>query len=93
MFTKRTAESQKLQETIDTLILNLDTNTSSPEYSNQIDQLSKLYTIQANQATNGVSKETLLIVAGNLLGILVIVGYEHAHVVTSKALTFAGKLK
>lgn len=33
-----------------------------------------------------VSQDTLAIVAGNLLGIVVIVGYERAHVLVSKAL-------
>lgn len=36
----------------------------------------------------GVSKDTLLIVAGNLIGIWVIVGHERMHLVTSKALGF-----
>lgn len=38
-----------------------------------------------------VSHDTLAIVAGNLLGIAVVVGYERAHVLTSKA--FANLLK
>jgi hypothetical protein len=35
-----------------------------------------------------VSPDTLLIVGGNLIGIVLILGYEHLHVVTSKALGF-----
>lgn len=35
-----------------------------------------------------ISPDTLAIVAGNLLGILVIVGYEHSHVMVSKASGF-----
>ena len=34
----------------------------------------------------GVSKDTLVLVAGNLLGIFLIIKHEHVNVVTSKAL-------
>jgi hypothetical protein len=34
----------------------------------------------------GVSKDTLTLVAGNLLGILLIIKHEHVNVITSKAL-------
>jgi hypothetical protein len=40
-----------------------------------------------------VSKDTLVLVAGNLLGIVVILGYEKAHVVTSRAMNFVMKLR
>lgn len=35
-----------------------------------------------------VSPDTLAIVLGNIAVVLVVVGYEHAHVVTSKATTY-----
>lgn len=35
-----------------------------------------------------VSPETLAIIGGNIAGIVLILGYEHVHVVTSKALGF-----
>ena len=35
-----------------------------------------------------VSPDTILLVAGNLLGILAVLNYERVHVVTSKALGF-----
>ncbi len=93
MFNEPTFESKQLQETIDQLHLNLDRDTGSQKYSNQIDQLTKLYAIQASQAKKGVSKDTLAIVAGNILGILIIVNYERANVVASKALSFVMKAK
>jgi hypothetical protein len=66
----------------------------SEEYSKIVDQLSKLYEIKAAaERPDRVSKDTLAIVLGNLAGIIVIVGHERAHVVTSKALSFIGKFK
>lgn len=38
-----------------------------------------------------VSPDTILLVAGNLLGILAVLNYERLHVVTSKALGFVMK--
>lgn len=35
-----------------------------------------------------ITPDTLMIVAGNLVGIALILGYEHLHVVSSKALGF-----
>lgn len=40
-----------------------------------------------------VSPDTLVAVAGNLLGIIVIVGYENKNVITSKALSFLKALR
>jgi hypothetical protein len=34
----------------------------------------------------GVSKDTIALIAGNLLGILLIIKHEHVNVITSKAL-------
>jgi hypothetical protein len=38
-----------------------------------------------------LSKDTLAIIGGNLAGILLVIGYERAHVVTTKALSFLMK--
>lgn len=40
-----------------------------------------------------VSKETLAVIAANLTGIVIILGYERANVIASKALGFIGKLR
>lgn len=44
--------------------------------------------LEATRHKYGVSKDTLMIVGGNIIGILVIVGHERMHLVTSKALSF-----
>jgi hypothetical protein len=65
----------------------------SEDYATMLNRLERLYKLKEKNAPRQISPDTLLIVAGNILGILVIVAYEHSHVVTSKALSFAGKLR
>ncbi len=40
-----------------------------------------------------ISPDTMLVVGGNLLGILLILGYEKADIITSKAMSFVLKGK
>ena len=58
------------------------------EYSAMVDQLVKLHTLKECEKPQGVSKDTLLIVAGNLLGIVLILSYEKTNVITTRALQF-----
>lgn len=64
------------------------------ENSNYMDEVVKLQTMH-NETRNlrRVSPDTLALVAGNLLGIIMIVGHERMHIVSSKALGFLGKLR
>jgi hypothetical protein len=57
----------------------------SEEYPRLVETLKKLYKLKAQQKPRRVSPDTVLIVLGNILGILVIVAYEEKHVITSKA--------
>jgi hypothetical protein len=64
----------------------------SEEYATLLQRLDKLHSIkEAN--TKRISPDTLLIVGGNLLGIVLILGYERVNVVASKALSFVMKSK
>ena len=65
----------------------------SDEYSKTLSHLERLYMIKAENRKNRVTPDAILIVAGNLLGILVIVAYEQKHVLGSKALSFVTKAK
>lgn len=49
--------------------------------------LEGLHRLKAEERRPPVSRDTMLLVAGNLLGILVIVAYEQRHVMTSKGFT------
>lgn len=91
---KPKAEKTGLDLVIDKLLKEIaDQDFYSEEYTTMVDQLVKLYSLKDNQSNKRVSKDTLVIVAGNLVGIVLIVGYERAHVVTSKALNFVQKLQ
>lgn len=54
------------------------------EFKAQMDNLERLTTLKSKKAK--VSPDTLAIVAGNLLCVLVVVMYEQKHVFTSKSL-------
>lgn len=59
----------------------------SDEYKSAIAHLERLMRLKAEEGHNSrISPDTLAIVAGNLLGILIIVIYEQRHVMVSKGL-------
>lgn len=92
MFTPKAPYQAKLEKAIDELLLDLATvNSDSEEYNTMIDQLAKLCALRDQTSRKRISSDTLVIVGGNLLGILLIVGHERANVVTSKALSFVLK--
>ena len=64
---------------------------SSEEYRAALDNLEQMYKVKQIEKTNGVSKDTVAIIAGNLLGILLILNYEKLDVVSTKALGFVIK--
>jgi hypothetical protein len=94
MFTKTTPETSDLQDVIDRLILQLENGLShSDEYAKTTDQLIKLYTLKNATKRPTVSPDTLATIGANLAGILLILNFERAGVVASKALSFVGKLR
>jgi hypothetical protein len=54
------------------------------EYPAQLELLERLYKLKAQARRAPVSSDTIALVAGNLMGILLIVAYEQKHVMTSK---------
>ena len=61
---------------------------TSEEYPKLMKALEQLHKLKAQERPERVSRDTLAVVAGNLAGILLIVSYEHVHVMTSKGLSF-----
>lgn len=61
-----------------------DIGVSSDEYPKMLEHLKKLYEIKANKRRDPVSRDTMALIAGNLVGIFVIVAYERTHVTASK---------
>jgi len=68
-----------------------DLKTTDPNYQKVMDRVTELYELKGATTPKPVSSDTKAIVAGNLLGILMILHYERVHVVTSKALSFVLK--
>jgi hypothetical protein len=62
--------------------------TNSEEYANRLKHLKELSKLRSEERPERVSSDTIATVAGNLLGILIIVAYEQKHVMTSKGLSF-----
>ena len=56
----------------------------SEEYPKLMTLLERLYELKAKNRRSPVSSDTIALVAGNLMGILLIVAYEQKHVMTSK---------
>ena len=65
---------------------------STEEYAKAIDQLTKLTALLPSTEPR-FKPDTLLIVGGNLAGIVLILSFEHLNVLTSKAVGFVIKSK
>lgn len=71
---------------IEAVLAEMDmTEPGSEEYAKLLASVERLHKIKAEERKDRVSRDTLAIVAGNLLGIFLIVAYEKGHVLTSKA--------
>lgn len=65
----------------------------SDEYPALVTHLERLVQLRNEEKRSRISPDTLAIVAGNLAGILIIVAYEHSHVMASKATNFVMKTR
>lgn len=63
----------------------------SKEYSLILDRVERLNKIRLSDEGNSISPDTLVVVGGNLAGILLILGYERLNIITTKALGFVIK--
>lgn len=88
-------EDTRIDVVIDMVAKKLkDDNLSEEELQLYIKQLDKLYKMKSYNKTEPIVKlDTLIVVAGNIAGIVLILGFERAHVVTSKALGFVLKAR
>jgi len=83
-----------LDEPIGKILTEMNTyGVDSPEYPILIEHLDRLNRMKAEERRNRITPDTLAIVLGNLLGILIIVAYEQKHVMVSKGLGFVIKAK
>jgi hypothetical protein len=94
MFPRRQGTNFKLDVAIDDLLDRLVEEPFDPDkYAKMVTQLAQLHKLKEHYAPKRVSPDTLLIVTGNLIGIVLILGYERAGVITSKAIGFVQRLR
>jgi hypothetical protein len=92
MFIKNSPSKSKLDEAIEDALVQLNgLDITEPGYNKQVDNIERLMKLRKLETPERLSRDTLALVIGNLLGIVVIVGHERAHIVTSKALNFVMK--
>jgi hypothetical protein len=78
-----------LDEPIAEILTRMNENDpDSEEYQQWLTHLERLYRLKAETRRARINPDTWAIVAGNLLGILIIVAYEQKHVMVSKGLGF-----
>ena len=80
-----------LIDTVQNEMHNLDVD--AEEYSRRLGYLERLYELKTKGRRQAINPDTIVMVLGNLAGILTIVGYERVHVVTSKAFNHIGRAK
>lgn len=78
---------QPIDKQIDAILDEMTTKgVDSEEYPKLIGFLERLHGLKKKDKLPPVSRDTIAMIAGNLLGILLIVAYEQKHVMTSKGL-------
>jgi hypothetical protein len=83
-----------LDDSIHRVLVDMQNNDpGSSDYEILMSRLERLVQMKAEERRDRISPDTVAIVAGNLLGIFVIVSYERAHVMVSKGLGFVLKTR
>lgn len=57
---------------------------TSEEFPTLLTYLERLHALRQKERRDPISRDTIALIAGNLMGILLIVAYEQKHVITSK---------
>ena len=95
MFTRKPIidEPTTLDKVIDQITAKmLTTDPNSDEYAKLADQLVKIHALKPEKP-KGVSPDTKATIMANIAGIVLIVGHERAHVITTKAFSLIMKAK
>jgi hypothetical protein len=96
LINKTPVKPNALDDAIERLLSEMNsTDPISDEYGKLVERLDKLHKMKVAEKDNRkrVSADTIVTVGANLAGIVLILGFERAHIVTSKALGFVLKSK
>jgi hypothetical protein len=86
----RSPRKTKLEVEIDTQLTRLHENVNDPEeFEKILARIERLHKML--DKPNRVSADTWALIGANLLGIVVIITYEHTRVITTKAFSLAVK--
>lgn len=91
MFRKREIprHQRMLEDEYVRILVVLSTNQpDSQDYAKLMTSAERVYEMMNNKKSTPISRETLVTVGANLLGILMIIKHEDVNVITSKALGF-----
>lgn len=89
-----TKQNTSLDDALESAILELKSHTAdSEEYKKIVKQITALNKVRSSNKRAPLSRDTLALVAGNLLGVWIIVSHEHVNVITSKAFSMIGKTR
>jgi|tagenome__1003787_1003787.scaffolds.fasta_scaffold17975389_1 hypothetical protein len=87
-------EKSGLDKVIDEVLEEmLGRGSETEEYAQMVNQLVKLHALKQEEKPKRLTPDTMAIVLGNLLGIIIIVKYERIDIITSKAMNFVLKLR
>lgn len=83
----RKKETTPVDEQIDAVLKKMKAvGVVHDDYPTLMRHLERLIDLKAKDRRERISRDTMALIAGNLMGILVIVAYEQKHVMTSKGL-------
>lgn len=89
MNSKKSSLDDEIESVVEQMaLLSADTE----NYTTMAKNLEVLMNAKAKQASTGVSKDTVVTVGANLAGIVLVLGYEKANVIASKAFGLISKL-
>lgn len=81
------------REYIRTLTWLEESQVGSEEYAKLLNSVERIHELMEIEKPSSVSRETLLTVGANILGILLIIKHEDVNVITSKALGFVIRVR
>lgn len=82
----RRTEQTVLENVLDRALRELSNHSiDSQEYAKILEMVVKLHKMKEEESSS-VSKDTILVVVANLLGIIMILKHEHVNVITSRAM-------
>lgn len=85
MLTKSPIESELDDEILSLLKKLKDTTKDSKEYAEIIERASALHKLKVEERPKRLSKDTVLVVAANIFGILWLARYERENVISGRA--------